>query len=125
MTTMIDLIERARELLDDESRWLQGPMFQDEAGREVMHPESACRWCLQGAVWRAAWESGLDEPDARDARDDALIRIDEHAFLLGLIPSLYPPPRCYWNDDAGTSHADVLRVLDSLIDDLSVGRQRS
>lgn len=99
MTTAIEILVAARELLSDEKRWTKEYYARDAAG-EGVNPSSkrAVCWCLVGAMRKSPigklhQEVGLD-----------LI----HSVVDGHIAG--------FNDDPNTTHADVLRVLDAAIE---------
>lgn len=53
--TALDVLRKARALIEDEGHWCRGTSAQDKAGRlvDVLSP-SAARWCALGALDRAA-----------------------------------------------------------------------
>lgn len=80
-----EILIKARSLIENPDNWIKGKMFE----------EDAC--CALGAVYRA-------EPNLTTARGSALVAL-RYAVLQ------YPGIMSF-NDDEGTTHADVLRAFD-------------
>lgn len=91
------VIVRMLTLLGDSARWCRGAGARDAAGRPCS-PTSpqAVAWSLEGAIDRAA------------GRDPAIGDVVEDR-LCALLPDMAGPAA--FNDDAGTTHADVLALL--------------
>lgn len=93
-----ELLVKSRELLSDPARWTKQAYARDERGRpcEVSSP-NAKSFCLLGAMLR--------ECDRPRLVFDADWFLFAHAGATALI----------LNDDAQTSHADLMTALDGVI----------
>ena len=73
--TTAEVLQKARDLIADESRWTHGYYAKDESGHDVEPNEpSACRWCALGAVYHVldlSEQETLSDPEAVRALDDA------------------------------------------------------
>lgn len=140
MTTTIEILTAARDLLSDERRWTKGDTARDEIGRDVDYfaPE-AVSWCLLGACYKAS-KGGFNDPKVWDAQH-LLIDVMSGSFVdfndspytthadvlksplgmpyqntaLDLVPSVVGGHIAEFNDDPNTTHADILQVLDAAI----------
>lgn len=60
MTTKEDhlkVLERTREILDDDNNWTTGELALDVDGFPVLPTQPvACKWCLEGALCKANYE---------------------------------------------------------------------
>ena len=97
----VEILEKARELISDESRWTQGSYAKDEKGEGTLpwREEAVC-FCALGAIKKAGnFHDDCSEPAiflGRVLRDDmGLHSVDEY------------------NDSH--SHADVLALFDRAI----------
>ena len=96
--TTAEVLQKARDLIADESRWTHGWFARDEDGYEVQPNEpSACKWCALGAVYHV-----LDSEEAPIDDEPEAVR----ALYRGVIPVEV-------NDIAG--HAAVLALFDEAI----------
>lgn len=63
--TTAEVLQKARDLIADESRWTHGYFARDEQGYDVEPNEpSACKWCALGAVYHVL---GSSEEEAWEA----------------------------------------------------------
>ena len=113
-----EVLKRARELIAPEGAWIQWEHAEMRGGAAI-NPESpvACRWCLTGAIRRAA----LHHPGgtwplmprafarvARVAREpESELQWDTGGQAAREIVS--------WNDAPERTHAEVLALLDRAI----------
>lgn len=105
-----EFLTRTRDLIADPSRWCKGQYALDAGGSACsVHSELACRWCLEGAMQRAA------ELLPPSARDDAVIGA---MYLICVRTRLLPHK---FNDEA--DHADVVELLGALIEESHVTRE--
>lgn len=101
MTTTIEILTAARELLTDPSHWTKGANARNVRGKEALpnYPSAVC-WCMTGApttLFRAPWTSV--------ALTSAIVLL-QTTISDGIIA---------FNDRPDTTHTDVLRVLDAAI----------
>lgn len=95
----LTVLREMRELLSDESRWCKGYGARDEHGFEVgSNDPEACSWCLLGAHQSVA---GVHQNTSQS-----------WIYLCDFVPGGCP---IEFNDAGGTTHADVLDVLDRTI----------
>lgn len=95
--TTAEVLQKARDLIADESRWTHGYFARDEHGFEVEAIEpSACKWCAIGAVYRV-----LDFDD-----DGGMAPMPEAAYAL---------PRNIVDINDRGDHAAVLAAFDEAI----------
>jgi hypothetical protein len=100
MTTTLQILTAARELLSDEARWTKAYLAKTLSERPC-DPRAylAVCWCAMGAIDRAAK------------------RNTSGAFEAGLtIESVIYKPIAAFNDDPATTHADVLKAFDRAIE---------
>lgn len=122
MFTLTDKVTAIRELLKDESAWIQQELALDAAGHGVDPIDSsACQFCLLGAIARVEGLQGADYVDIADSPSGELI--------AGVLRSRRPTPGEYGEDDyvpdnddliytfnddpESTTHSDVLSLLDA------------
>lgn len=97
--TTLDVLKGARELLSDPEKWTQGWYARDAEGRPAddgNDPRAVC-WCIWGACEKVAgdWSKTHGATQALDS------------CAGGHAPTL--------NDAAGTTHTEILGVLDCAI----------
>lgn len=111
---VVDVLRDARMLLAAESHWVQGALAMDESGRPV-NPlaEAAVCWCLEGAIMRA--DADLDFPHAGPALAGPAFGAVMAAIGGDVISGRHRRSPAQFNDAAGRTHADILRVLDAAI----------
>ena len=118
---IIDVLKETKALLSDPSSWNKTYFAVDFKGRSVnTTDESACRWCLAGAIFHVAdvsLDSTLDDKklvcdtiDHIEKLDD-ITNIDQDA--LG-----HNEPIVYFNDKDDTTHENVIDILDKAIQSL-------
>ncbi len=101
------ILGQARALLSKPQSWSQHAFAYDRTDTRVAYDAtSACSWCLEGAIRRAARHGRA--PEANLDRALALVRDIIH------VPGNYQSIQG-WNDRATTQHSDVLSVLDKAI----------
>lgn len=95
--TALEELRAARALIDTPEKWTQGAYALDANGKST-DPKSdvAVCFCISGAFWRIDWDKGA--PDGFSAFKRAAGR--------------YPVD---FNDDPGTTHADILAAFDKAI----------
>ena len=110
-----ELLGEARRLIADRERWCGGALARDVRGREVL-PESddACRWCVEGAMHRAA---SVGRPVSDRVVDGAFGSLQAAALKMAEEQGWGAPgdrggPLCAArvNDELG--HAGALALLD-------------
>jgi hypothetical protein len=98
----IQIVERARALIADESRWCRGELARDAKGRGVCPmSESAMKRCGLGALLMASYEITRDHRAAYDLASRAVQPLHGTATLVKV------------NDLRG--HAAVLALFDEVI----------
>lgn len=107
MSSEIDIIRHAREIISDPARWCRGASARDDKGEDWPALSSrAVSWCAWGALVKAASDLGLAAPVIE--ADYAAERIrrsqerDDGWFELHVI-----------NDNEG--HAAVLAIFDKAL----------
>ena len=121
------ILRNARDMIDDSSSWIQGPIAEDEQGNEVApYSESACAWCAYGALHgalNAMFPNFKDFANPRYSREINVATLAEQR-LENAIEYLTGGAfnRVTWfNDDKETEHADVLDAFNGAIDELERG----
>lgn len=112
-----ELLKRSLEIIDDESKWVQGPMAIDDDGNNTgpLAP-NACAWCCAGAMELAFaqltdWNADNDEFEAYlDAR--SVLRSEIEDFTDGLFGSDIGD----FNDSDFTKYGDVVEVLGNAVE---------
>jgi len=104
---VVAVLQAARRLLADPAVWVQGTAAVDEQGRPVPFDDpGACAFCAVAAVARAAALIGATP----DVEEDATEALEAAAALLhGQAPQVF-------NDAPGTSHGEVLELLDVAVE---------
>lgn len=101
MSNFAPIFARAREILAEPSAWIKGEDACDAFNEPVdVDAISATRFCVGGAIDRAAFEL--------DRRGEAYGACDELAAFMGA------DTVAEWNDEPDRTHAEVLAVLDKL-----------
>lgn len=99
--TVLGILKGAREILASPNRWTTGIGARDRYGEKTGFDEkSACRWCLWGALCRAAGRMLSDEIDVA---------------ILDALGFKYGTDIFEWNDAPNRTHAEVLAKLDAAI----------
>lgn len=108
MTRLI-ILKRARELIEKPSNWTRRALARDASDNSV-NPEdaSACSYCTMGSVERASTTSRIGA-GRKERRDDAL------EFLREFLPKNAAGSFIRFNDDQGTTHAEILALFDRAI----------
>ena len=110
------ILTKARALIEDPERWIKGEFAEDEQGMRVkIDSPHACRFCLVGAVRRATDEAAVALGEEMD-----LLNLEQLVGIGAIVASVLPIGRHTWmvsefNDYSGTTHGDVLGVLDRAI----------
>lgn len=115
----LPFLRNTRARIDTPEKWTRDVMARDKDGDQVRAKDPlACTFCVEGAAEREARNAfGLTEYDHR--RFD-LQRSLESAFCvtakrLGLSHAGRGTAPSDYNDHGGNTHADILRVLDTMI----------
>ena len=96
------VLERTRELVV--AGWCQGSFARTAAGEAVgYNNEEAERWCLSGAVNRAACDVGGLWAGAEGAYTVLQGALGEEVFLS------------WWNDQPGRGRSEVLALIDRVL----------
>ena len=111
--TVSRIVARARTLIGDREHWVKGPLAMTASGEECSATNTkACKWCLVGALERAAAEQA-GELLVREATKEVAVA------LKGVPATLSGPASWFfvaeWNDDPARKHAEVLDALDAAI----------
>lgn len=113
-------LERAYELFEKPGSWVQHVLAADADGNEVDYwDESACSFCLHGALQKAEDEnsrSGIDKDGYRyydDEREEAT-RIAGDA-LEWVVNGCYSN----WNDTYGRTRQEVRQALEEALDEVA------
>lgn len=103
----LSLARRVRELLSEPGRWTQGAKARTATGAEclALNPSAAC-WCLLGAMVKCA-------PGRTDEVRADLTRALYSKVYWSLPYGFFTE----WHDNPKTTHADVLALLDRVIED--------
>ena len=98
------VLTRARELIENEDNWVQGPHAVDLDGDPVdAEDPKACAWCAFGALEAVDEATGVSYLNALELlRKEALRRGYPYIWHL--------------NDDYETDHEDVLAAFDAAIE---------
>lgn len=98
-----------RELLSEESRWAKTFFAFTAEGEPVYsNDKKAVCWCLSGAINKSA-PGEVNYGSRQKVGDMIEARVPKHETKNPLIA---------FNDNANTTHAQVLEMLDSVIKDL-------
>ena len=101
------ILESAKSILESESVWIQGKGAVNPIMEEVESTdESACKWCLSGAIRKAMHHSKCDVIRIRVV-EFPVVHILEGQGYTHLI---------HFNDDPNTTHKDVMAILNKSID---------
>ena len=101
------ILGSARAFLSKSQSWSQGAFAYDRTDSRVSYDaKSACSWCLEGAIRRAARLGRASETEL----ERALAHVRDVIHVPGHYPSIQG-----WNDRETTKHSDVLAVLDRAI----------
>jgi hypothetical protein len=101
----IVIIRAARRLL--EKGWTQGTWAKDRWGNQLAswgHPRAA-KWCLLGALYRAADELGYSPPSPEGGK--AIARVEK--VILNQTGQTFSPEG--WNDRHNRTKQEVLEIL--------------
>lgn len=103
-----EILACAKDLLSDPDRWTKGSMAVDRLGYRVSpNSESACRWCLAGALLRC-------DPDYRGTVREASA-VSVNGRVWGALRATSPDPAespIGNNDASGMTHARLMWWLD-------------
>ena len=117
------ILTGARDLIGEESAWVQGPMARNRRGHSVASTSpDACQWCCLGAIEktlatmiRSERSELLDELThkgwdvAHDAKEILRDVINDYT------DSLFEGDIGDFNDSGFTHHADVIHVLNEAL----------
>ena len=108
--TILDTLVAARELLTPRYAWTQWTSATDKSGRACrVNDPDAVAWCLSGAIERVGGtNSMLGNPTI----------VDRTISQLESTPTVGGRHLPSYNDDGRRTHASVLRLLDTTIDNL-------
>ena len=105
--TALEGLKKTRELISDEKRWCKFADARREDGVRVSPiSESACCYCLTGAMWKVMMEDLMHESEYQHM----VATVKKHANWFGHIQK--------FNDKLSTTHEDVINALDKSIADL-------
>lgn len=113
-TSSIDLLEKAKEILSTRG-WCQASFARDKDGYSVHHAEeTACEFCAQGSLMRAAWELGQPHRGGDDSSVPRLVYDwAEHHLIQGIEDGHSEGlPIDAWNDDYCQSVEEVVAAYD-------------
>jgi hypothetical protein len=101
MTRVLDILIRARKLIEAPERWTKGAMARNSVGARVSAyaPDAIC-FCAQGALKKASdWDDHLSQ---------AALRLNRAITI--------PVGYITYNDEPETTHADILALFDRAIE---------
>ena len=115
MSTTLQILRQARELLSEESRWTQEAYARDVEGRVLYpnNPNATC-FCAVGALRKVTGIESDMEPQVYDPLCE-LINTAEMRGCVSCIPD--------YNDAMSRTHAEVLDLFDRTIQRLEQGEQ--
>lgn len=103
MFTELEIVERCLLLYSKKGRWTQKTCARDRDGNAVpVFSKEARSFCIEGAIRRAG---GIDDRGA-------------YARLAPLIKAQIGKPAFDWNDQAGRTQVEVVRMFEDLADDI-------
>lgn len=119
-----EILEKAKAMIEDRSRWCQGGMAMDEKDRWMGHPEHgpAVRYCALGAI---ALAEGHDADDLGELQMDYLCLFDPVKALAAELEEFWfenedaPKNRAatrVWIFNDKATHPAVLRAFESAIE---------
>jgi hypothetical protein len=98
--TTLEILQGARKLIATPETWTIGIGARDKYGEKTGFDEkNACRWCLWGALCRAAGR----------------MLSDDDASLFNALGFEFGTDVFDWNDAPDRNHAEVLARLDEAI----------
>ena len=102
-----ELIIKVKEKIDTPEKWTKGFYARDKNHVVVDETsDKACKFCLLGALSRVGYES---DTSATLGPILQLFRLKAHSRGYDMITS--------FNDDKLTTHEDVMKLLDEVIED--------
>ena len=102
--TARQVLENARKLIESPDRWTRKAFARSKIGIECWSGDpDAVSWCVQGAINEAGRRLGTG---MGDSYFEAMPRLQKAAgcWMLDI-----------WNDNAETTHADILEAFDKAI----------
>lgn len=113
MTTTLEILRQARELLSDESRWTKDTYARDVYGNPTMSTsdDAAC-FCVMGSLRRICRAESDNEPLVFESAQQ-LIKTAGLSHCLSCIPD--------FNDADNRPHSEVLDLFDRTIQRLEQG----
>jgi hypothetical protein len=112
----VELLRKARALIEDPDRWGKGWYCIDAEGRRLHDDEDppGCKRCMAGALrYAAGIRMELDYPPGNNTAALAAATRAARRVIKTLSP--YESISDF-NDDETTTHADVLKVVDLAIE---------
>ena len=107
---VLDNIKKVRDVLSDESKWTQAAYARDKDDIAVgVTSESACKWCLMGAIFGVAKDIN-EEKEIINCLRDFLPKIDIVVYNYDVV---------VYNDAEDTKYEDITNLLDKAIVDTS------
>ncbi|MFM7009063.1 MAG: hypothetical protein ACKO0Z_06970 [Betaproteobacteria bacterium] len=100
-----DVLTAARDLLADRDHWIKGTRFRP-ADPDKDKPDA---FCLLGAISHAAYSFGVED-------DNDEIEYELLPLTTDIVRAVIDGGIMTFNDHPGTTHADVLAVLDKAIE---------
>jgi hypothetical protein len=117
---VISILEGVEKRLANPRSWNQGKWAARRERNGVLvacwYAEASC-WCLGGAInaelMRQVGLNGVSSTELRSAVEDALLEsLSDQGFHVNAV--------YLWNDDGKTSHADVIKLLQTTRERLQV-----
>ena len=114
------VLHEARAILDDPDRWVQTYLTRNAYGEGCEYLASdACAWCLVGAIQQAGQDLVNLGPDPDDREvSGALYNATMAAQDIAddyIVAAGYQNAAAF-NDAEGRTHAEVLSMMDALLD---------
>ncbi len=112
----LSLLRRAREIISDRDRWTQQYLRTEKDGKE--------RFCVLGAIEKAAYDLGLAEPPDRpfDGAGSLGYQLGDDLSLETYAAERYECAAWSVNDSLG--YETTLEMLDGYIGEVEAGRLR-
>lgn len=109
-------LRKVRELLSDPNKWLKGRLANNDKGVGVdpNSPDATC-FCLLGATYKVTGFYGYPTCNAAASNQYARV-VDRLCDAVRKHHPSYGTSAMGFNDSQGTSHADVLNLIDKAIE---------
>ena len=105
-----NILSKAIEIIKRPDNWLQNDEARNE-NDEIVESEdpTAVRYCLKGAIFKAALEMDTTLKSYTEAKDEVKETIKDETGISG------EPIIDFFNDDYDITHQDVIEILNTAI----------